>query len=310
MRICRVSILIFLFFFININVYAEKISIIYTVDNVPITNVEINKEITYLKLINKDLNNMDDESLVVYASKSIIREKIKEVEISKYFKFGVNKDNVDQSLFGLAKSLGFDKIEEFYNLIDNLNLNKEFFSKKIEIELLWNKLIFEKYKNNLSIDSNQIKKDLEKNIKEMEDIEEYKLFEILYSPSSNEELKEETIKILKSIDEIGFENTARIFSISNTSAAGGEIGWIKKSQLSKDIIKVVDKLQINSPSDPINMPIGKLILMIKEKRLVKEEISLDEELNKAIILERNKQLNQFSSMYFKKVELNTSINEK
>ena len=58
------------------------------------------------------------------------------------------------------------------------------------------------------------------------------------------------------------------------------------------------------------MPIGKLILMIKEKRLVKEEISLDEELNKAIILERNKQLNQFSSMYFKKVELNTSINEK
>ena len=79
---------------------------------------------------------------------------------------------------------------------------------------------------------------------------------------------------------------------------------------SKDIIKVVDKLQINSPSDPINMPIGKLILMIKEKRLVKEEISLDEELNKAIILERNKQLNQFSSMYFKKVELNTSINEK
>ena len=54
----------------------------------------------------------------------------------------------------------------------------------------------------------------------------------------------------------------------------------------------------------------KLILILQDKREVNEEISLEEELKKAILIERNKQLNQFSSIYFKKVEINTTINEK
>jgi peptidyl-prolyl cis-trans isomerase SurA len=51
-------------------------------------------------------------------------------------------------------------------------------------------------------------------------------------------------------------------------------------------------------------------LILKNKRKIKEEINFKKELDKAIINERNKQLNQFSSIYFKKVELNTVINEK
>ena len=203
---------------------------------------------------------MDDKSLVVYASKSAIREKIKEVEISKYFKFGVNENAVNQSLSRLSKSLGFNQMDEFYNLTDKLNLNREYLTKKIEIELLWNRLIFEKYKNNLSLNTNKIKKDLEKNFKKMEEVEEYKLIEVLYSPTTIDETNEKTLQIQKSIEEIGFENTARIFSISNTSSVGGEIGWIKKTQLSKDIVKAIEKLEINNFSDPIDMPIGKLIL--------------------------------------------------
>ena len=50
--------------------------------------------------------------------------------------------------------------------------------------------------------------------------------------------------------------------------------------------------------------------MLQDKREVKEEISFEEELKKATLIERNKQLNQFSSIYFKKVEINTIINEK
>ena len=300
-----------IFFLLSKNSFSEKVSIVYTVNNNPITSIEIKNEITYLKLINSDLNNMEDKSLVIYASKSILREKIKELEIKKYFKTGMNDEVVTQNLLRLLNTLGLQNINEFNNLLSDLKLEIEFVKNKIEVELLWNQLIFEKYKNKLSIDEDKIKKNLKKKIKNEEnEIIEYNLSEILFSPTSKEMEKEDLEKIKKSINEVGFENTAIIYSISNTSSSGGNIGWLKKTQLSKEISAIIENLDIGQISDAINTPAGKLLLMLKNKRKVKKEINLKEEFNKALILERNKQLNQFSSIYFKKVELNTVINEK
>ena len=302
-------IIIFIFNFEN--TYSENISIIYTVDNEPITSVQIKNEITYLKIINKDLDKMEDKSLVVYASKSLLREKIKEVEISKYFKFGLNDELVSQNIENLYRSLGLSNQDEFNNLLKNLNLNKNFIKKKIEIELLWNRLIYEKFKNKLSINEDQIKKDLESRImNETKDIIEYKLSEILFTLSSKDKAKEEIEKIKQSINDIGFENTAGIYSLSNTASTGGSIGWIKETQLSKKILKNIENLNFDEISKIIDVPSGKLILILKDKRIVKEEISFEKEFEKSLLAERNKQLNQFSSIYFRKVELNTTINEK
>ena len=293
------------------NTYSEKISIIYTVDNEPITNVQINNEITYLKLINKNLDTMEDNSLVVYASKSLLWEKIKEVEISKYFKFGLNDELVFQNMENLYRSVGLTNQDEFDNLLKNLNLSKKFIKKKIEIELLWNRLIYEKFKNKLSINKDQIKKDLEVRImNETKDIIEYRLSEILFTVSSKDKAKEEIEKIKQSINDIGFENTANIYSLSNTANTGGSIGWIKETQLSKKILENIENLNINEISETIDVPSGKLILILKEKRSVEEEISFEKEFEKSLLAERNKQLNQFSLIYFRKVELNTKINEK
>ena len=106
------------------------------------------------------------------------------------------------------------------------------------------------------------------------------------------------------------ENTANIFSVSSSSKFGGKIGWVNKNQLSKTIIDTIQKLDLGTYSDPINVPTGKLILMIKDKRKVENNLSLKEELSKIITAEKNKQLNQFSSIYYKKVELDTKIYEK
>ena len=141
------KIYIFLFFFLisisfSKSSFSEKVSIAYTVNNDPITNIEIKNEITYLKLINSDLNNMDDKSLVIYASKSILREKIKELEIKKYFKTGMNDEVITQNLVRLLNTLGLENINEFNNLLSDLKLEIEFVKNKIEVELLWNQLIF------------------------------------------------------------------------------------------------------------------------------------------------------------------------
>lgn len=310
------KIYIFLFFFLisisfSKSSFSEKVSIVYTVNNDPITSIEIKNEITYLKLINSDLNNMNDKSLVIYASKSILREKIKELEIKKYFKTGMNDELVTQSLVRLLTTLGLKNINELNNLLSNLKLEIGFVKNKIEIELLWNQLIYEKYKNKLSINEDKIKKDLKAKMEnEKNEIIEYNLSEILFTPTSKMMEKEDLEKIKKSINEVGFENTAIIYSISNTSSSGGSIGWLKKTQLSKEISAIIENLNIGEISEAINTPAGKLLLKLNNKRKVKKEINLKEELNKALIIERNKQLNQFSSIYFKKIELNTIINEK
>ena len=311
MNILRASLIFFIFLTFSKNSYSEKISIVYTINNVPVTNIEIQKEITYLGLINQKLSQMDNKSLVVYASKSVLREKIKESEISKFFKFGMNDELVIQNMQNLMISLGSTNLNDFNNSLKNSGLDLEFVKKKIEIELLWNRLIFEKYKNKLTIDENKIKENLKRKIQNSDDeIEEYKISEILFSPSSKDNENKEIEKIILSIKEIGFENTAMIYSLSATSKKGGDIGWIKENQLSESIVNIVKELEIGEITSVIDSPTGKLILILKDKRKIKKEVSFEKELEKAIILEKNKQLNQFSSIYFKKVELDTNINER
>ena len=291
--------------------YLNEISIIYTVDNVPVTSNEIKNEISYLKIVNKNLNNLEDEALVVYASKSILKEKIKELEVSKFFKFGMNDNIVEQNVNSLIFSKGFNNMDDFKKKLAEGGLNIDYLKRKVEIELLWNNLIFEKYINKLSIDKKKIEKNLKLKIEnENKQIEEYNLSEILFVPESSGSENEEINKIIESIKDIGFENAAITYSLSNTAGSGGNIGWLKETQLSKNILEKIKDLDIGQVSEVINAPTGKLILYLKDKRKVKEMISFEEELKKVLASEKNKQLNQFSAIYFKKVELNTAINEK
>ena len=311
MKILNLMFFIFVIFIFPKYSYLNEISIIYTVDNVPVTSNEIKNEISYLKIVNKNLNNLEDEALVVYASKSILKEKIKELEVSKFFKFGMNDNIVEQNVNSLIFSKGFNNMDDFKKKLAEGGLNIDYLKRKVEIELLWNNLIFEKYINKLSIDKKKIEKNLKLKIEnENKQIEEYNLSEILFVPESSGSENEEINKIIESIKDIGFENAAITYSLSNTAGSGGNIGWLKETQLSKNILEKIKDLDIGQVSEVINAPTGKLILYLKDKRKVKEMISFEEELKKVLASEKNKQLNQFSAIYFKKVELNTAINEK
>ena len=311
MKILNLMFFIFVIFIFPKYSYLNEISIIYTVDNVPVTSNEIENEISYLKIVNKNLNNLEDEALVVYASKSILKEKIKELEVSKFYKFGMNDNIVEQNVNSLIFSKGFNNMDDFKIILAEGGLNIDYLKRKVEIELLWNNLIFEKYVNKLSIDKKKIEKNLKLKIEnENKQIEEYNLSEILFVPESSGSENEEINKIIESIKDIGFENAAITYSLSNTAGSGGNIGWLKETQLSKNILEKIKDLDIGQVSEVINAPTGKLILYLKDKRKVKEKISFEEELKKVLASEKNKQLNQFSAIYFKKVELNTAINEK
>ena len=124
------------------------------------------------------------------------------------------------------------------------------------------------------------------------------------------DFEKEYEKIKKSIEEIGFESSANIFSNSNTAKIGGKIGWVNENQLSENIINNISQLNLGEHSNPIKVVSGNLILMVKDKRESKSNLSLEDELEKAVLSETNKKFNHYSSIYFKKVELNTKIYEK
>tara|TARA_B100002051_G_scaffold139388_1_gene132409 strand:+ start:2559 stop:3503 length:945 start_codon:yes stop_codon:yes gene_type:complete len=311
-KIKKKTISILFFFFISINFsLAEKVSIIYIVENSPITNVAISNEIKYLLLINEKLNQISKEDMVQYATKSILKEKIKEIELKKYYEFGKNNKIIDQNLNTFMKRLNITDNNLFDNLINEIGLSKEFIKKKIEIEFLWNQLIVQLYANKIIVDKDELRNKLKKKISSSSNLlKEYLLYEITFSPNTMEDFKKEYEEIKKSIEEIGFESSANIFSNSSSAKLGGKIGWVNESQLSKSIISNLQNLNLGEYTKPINIPTGNIILMIKDKREIKNNLSLEDELKKAISKETNEQFTQYSSIYFKKVELNTKIYEK
>ena len=138
---------------------------------------------------------------------------------------------------------------------------------------------------------------------------EYLLSEIVFK-KKNEEINLLIKKIQTSINEIGFNNTANIYSISESSKFGGKIGWVSESNLSQSIFDSLKKINEGQLTDVLQIGNSFIILKIEKKRSKKVTINKNEELNKMIKFETNKQLNQFSQIYFNKAKLNYSINEK
>ena len=171
--------------------------------------------------------------------------------------------------------------------------------------------MYERYKNQVDIKEQKIKNDLKKEISlKKKEENSYLVSEILFNLENNEnkDKKYETIK--KTILEVGFNNAANIYSISDSAKFGGKIGWIKENNLSKLIKKKVKNLEIGKTTDPINIPGGYLILKLEDKKIVKFNYDFNTEFNKRVSSEKNRQLNQFSSVYFDKLKQNIEIYEK
>ncbi len=113
----------------------------------------------------------------------------------------------------------------------------------------------------------------------------------------------------KFIEKYGFETAANKYSISDTASTGGKIGWIKINNLN-NILKVqLSNLDRGQISNPIEIPNGKLLIKINEIRELKNQINIDDEIKKQINFEQNKQLQNFSINFYKKLKQNKSINE-
>ena len=289
---------------------ANEIKILYKLENEIITNQDIIDELNYLISLNNNLKSLENIKLNQIAIRSIIKEKIKYLELKKYFKIDENTKEVDDVVLReLNKRLRINELENIEKHFSLYNLSLEQVKFKIRVELFWNKLIFDRYINKISINEGDLKKKILNDFKNKEFIDEYFLKEILFNLEENEDLEKKYLDIKRTINNTGFENAANIYSISNTSKFGGEIGWVNKLQLSKKITNQLDKIEIGGLTNYIPVGNSYLIIKLDNKRKIKSEINLDEETEILIQKETDRQLNQYSINFFNKLKKNIFIYE-
>ena len=278
--------------------------ILYKVNNEIITKYDLKKEFKYLSLINPKITNLDKEEILEISKNSVIREKIKKIEILKHVENIIIDNNfINQMIIETYSKIGLNSNAEFEKKLNNIDMSFNEFKEKLSIEALWNQLIYEKYKSKVQIDVSKLKKEI--SLKETQNI--LNLSEIVFEVEKVENYSGKLNKIIEDIENKGFENAALIHSVSETRNFGGNLGWINENSISKNLKEKINNMQIGKYSDPITIQGGFLIIKINEIKKEYISLNIDEELNKLIKLKTNQQLNRFSNIYFKKIKKNLKI---
>ncbi len=298
---------ILIFLFINSASSGNKIKIELQIGNEILTNIDFLNEKNYLIALNNNLKTLPKNQLKKISKESLIREKIKKIELLKFYDFEKADKYSDQLLSDFYKRLNFKNKDDFNSYLISYNLNISDIREKLKIETLWNEMIFQKYNNQIKIDKEKIKTKI-KNQKKI--LKEYNLSEILFQLKSDEKLLDKYNLILQNIENSGFKNSANIFSISDSSKFGGEIGWINQNQLNDNLLREIENLNISKLTKPIQTSNGYLIIKLNNNREKKKELDFERTFKQMITEEKNRQLNQFSLIYFNKIKQNIFISEK
>jgi len=343
--------------------------IIISVGNEIISNYDLAREIKYLNVITVgQFKNLDDEELKKIAVDSLIKDKIKINVLANYDNIIVKDKQINYQIVQSIQNIGFRNIDDFELYLKFEKYEFDEFKEKILLELKWNQLVYQFYKNQIIIDKEKIDKKLKTLIKKQKINEEYLLYEIFIENSAikelNKESEEESKKnnvveeltenkavdgengiiievesasynnkknlidekksiekvvetktnnqitiedVIKNIKEIGFENTAIQFSTSPTAQQGGRLGWINESKFSQILLKHIKKTKIGTITEPIPISGGILILKVEKKRVEENKIDLEKKMQELIDVEKNNQLDNFSTNYFNQVKNNIKI---
>jgi len=295
-------IIVLLFSFFN-KAYAIETKIVHIIQDQIITNIDIKNEFKYLVALNNSLKELDKEKILRISNESIIREKIKKIEISKHFEeIKVKEEYINLLLENIFSSLNLKSLSEFEIYLKDYDLTLDEVKKKMTIDALWNELIITKYSSQITINEQQIRDTISKNnnIK----TKEYELSEIIFEINNKKEIQKKYEEITRSINQIGFENSASIYSVSESAKTGGSIGWISENSINNKIKENIINLKIGEISKPIILSTGVLLLKVVDVKNSEIVIDQETEFKKAVNYEHNRQLNQYSKIYYNKIKKN------
>ena len=305
LKILILSTLLIIFSIKNSNTIENKI--LFKVDNEIITTIDIFEEIKFLRIFNPEIDNLEDTELFEISKNSILRDKIKKIEIMNYVQeLKVDKNFLSIFIKNKYSKIGINSLENFENYLKKNNLNIDVIKEKFIIELIWNDIIYQKFKKKIVIDREKIREEILRN-SENKLQRELLLLEINFEAKNKADFKKKYEQILLDIDKIGFKKSALIHSTSETASDGGSIGWVKEDNLNISLKKIISKYKIGEISQPVRTSSGFIILKIEDEKEYVPKLNLANKVEEIVRFKTNDQLNQFSSMYFNKLKKNLII---
>ena len=301
----KIFLILFFLFCSSKILYAKTETVIlYKIDDQIITNIDVNNEKKFLIFLNPNLKNLTNAKIENISIDSLQNRKIKEIELNKLFQLD-KKELINDFMDNFINKMNYKSKENLKQKLNSFDLSYNYFEKNLVIDNLWREFIFNKFKSQIKINIDELKNQI-KNQKS--DIEEFDLSEILYKEKPNLSIDAISEQIYEEINKSGFEAAASLFSISESKKFGGKLGWVKSNQISKEIYYAISKSK--NITKPIKTKNGYLIIKINERRIIKEKINYELELNKLINSETQKELNKLGYIYFNKIKKRTFISEK
>ena len=295
----KIILIIFLISISSLDKSIAKIKdgILISVGNKVITKSDIVNEIKIILILNnKSYSDDKRNELQQMAVKSTIERTVKEIEVSKNEYLTYDKKDFNLELNRLASRINMD-LDTLKNICKSNNLDFEIIKDQIRTELLWNSLIFNIYKNRLSINAEEIEEQL-KTKQNRKEFNKYLLSEIVIQPVETDGIPERINEIKSKIKIEGFENVALSESISQTSMSGGDLGWLNDTEIADKILTKIVSTPIGGISEPIILNEGILFFKIRDKKKIVKEISLEELKNQLVATEKTKILNMFSMSHY------------
>ena len=300
-------IVIFTIILNNQNLTAFENKILFKIDNEIITTIDVYEEIKFLKVFNPKINSLSDVELFEISKNSLIKDKIKKIEIMKFVRELKVDDKFLLRLIERKYSrLNINSIKNFEKYLKKENLNVKIVKEKFIIELMWNDLIYQKFSKKVVIDKERIKNEISQNSQKKFQ-KEFLLSEIFFNVANKDEFNNKYQKILLDIEKVGFKKAALIHSNSDTATNGGLIGWVKEVNLNKSLKKVITELKPGQFSKPVRTSSGFIIIKIDEEKEYVSKFNQADRINEIIRFKTNEQLNQFSNIYLNKLKKNLII---
>ena len=300
--------LIFCFFLITFSfkVLGSEIKILYKINENIITSYDVENESNYLKTLNKNLAKLPKKELMETAIQSLIREKIKKDEIDRVFEINyeqaMKSNNIKNVIKSIYTNLNFETEKDFFDYLEKNNVTEKNLKQKFILEQMWNQLIVNKYNSSIKINENQINQKVDEIISKNKDVVSFNLSEIVFLEKNKKDNEEKYLEIKKSINRIGFDETAILYSISESAKLGGKIGWINENQISKKIVDKINEINIGEYTQIINTAGGNIILKLNDKKKEKIEINRQEEITKLIKSKKNQLFTEYSIIFYKELE--------
>ena len=288
------------------NLHAIENKIEFKVNNEIITTIDIIKELNFLAALNPEILKLEKDKIFEVSKNSIIKEKIKIIEILKFTqKIELKDEHLKKLIKNSYMKINLKSEDEFLKHLSKYNLELDDFKNKIAVEALWNNIIYSKFNSKVKVDINKIKNEIINN--KNNKIISFNLSEIIFNVGENQILDVKFEQIKKDINQNGFGNAAMIHSVSENANSGGKIGWINQNSINQKLNEKIKNLDIGDFTLPMVIPGGFLIIRLNDIKEVDKEINLDDEIKKQITIKTNQQLNQFSNLYYNKIKKDVKI---